>query len=162
VNRALVVRAQLPDALFGHRLTTQDFDALIYLPEAGVAAKKGAAIAAGAPSAISAVTTAPITAASPRLLLRVRLAEPTVDRYGDINRFGAETILLTAMPDLFDLEARAPEPAGICSVGLLRRVEQRPREDEVGHALVVAHLVKKFIMPAKDELCEAWGEAITS
>lgn len=38
VNRALVVRAQLPDALFDHRLTTQDFDALIYLPEAGVAA----------------------------------------------------------------------------------------------------------------------------
>jgi hypothetical protein len=38
VNQALVVRAQLPDALFGQRLTTQDFDALCYLPGASVAA----------------------------------------------------------------------------------------------------------------------------
>jgi hypothetical protein len=29
-------------------------------------------------------------------------------------------------------------------------------------APVAPFLVKKFIMPAKDELCDAWGEAITS
>jgi hypothetical protein len=26
---------------------------------------------------------------------------------------------------------------------------------------VAPYLVKKFIMPAKDELCDAWGEAMT-